>query len=88
MERANLAAADAAGLLDIAADVVEGALGALEKYFARGGEAHGTGCAVKERAAENLLEFADLLRKRGLGEMKALRRAAEVQFFRDGYEVP
>ena len=44
--------------------------------------------AVEETHAQLLLELADLLADRRLGDVQALRRAAEVQFLSDGDEVP
>ena len=37
--------------------------------------------------SQHLLEFADLLRERRLGQMQALRCAAKVQLFCDGDKV-
>ena len=42
---------------------------------------------MEEPDAEVLLEATDLLTERGLRDVKALRGSAEVQLFRDGYEV-
>ena len=47
MEGADFSAADAAGLFDVALDVAEGALGALEEVLACGGESDRTRCAVE-----------------------------------------
>jgi putative acetyltransferase len=87
VERAELAAADGAGFVEVALDVAEGAPGAVEKGSARGGEADGARGAEEERRAEYLFELADLLRERGLGEVEAQGGASEVKLFGDGYEV-
>jgi hypothetical protein len=86
-EEADLAAADAAGLVEVLLDVAESAAGALEEDLAGAGEADGAGGASEEGVAEDILELADLLGEGWLGEVEALGGATEVELFGDGYEV-
>src|SRR4051794_31478973 len=60
----------------------------LEQRTARGGQRDAALRAVEEPDAELLLELADLLADRRLGDVEPLRGAAEVQLFGDGDEVP
>ena len=66
VERADLAAADAAGFVDVALDVAQGAACALEEGDAGVGEGNGAGGADEESVAEDLFELADLLGERRL----------------------
>jgi hypothetical protein len=43
--------------------------------------------AQEQRRAERLLELADLVAERRLGDVQARGGAAEVKFLRDGQEV-
>jgi hypothetical protein len=75
-------------------DVVAGGLefakdraGAGEKRFPEFGETNGTPQAVKEAGAEFVLEFAYLLRERGLRDVGLLGAAAEAAGVDHGAEV-
>ena len=81
VQRADLAAAYALRLFDVALDVAQGAPGAFEKCGTGSRQGDGTRGAVEERVAEHLFQLANLLRERRLGKMQAQSRAAEVQFF-------
>ena len=87
VERADLAAADAAGFFEVALDVAEGAAGGLQEGFACSRQRDGAGGSGEEGVAEDLFELADLLGERGLGEVEAEGGSAEVQFLGDGDEV-
>ena len=86
-EEADLATTDTAGFVEVFLNVAQGAAGALEEDFACAGETDGAGGAGEEGVAEDLFEFADLLRERWLREMQALGGAAKVQLFGYGDEV-
>jgi hypothetical protein len=86
-EEAEVSVADAAGFGEVFLNVAQGAAGAIEEDFAGGGEFDRARGSEEERVAEDLFELADLLREWGLREVKAIRGAAEVEFFGDGDEV-
>lgn len=87
VEGADFAAADAAGLVDVALYGAEGTVGAFEEGFAGLGESDGAGGAGEERVAEEIFEAANLLREWGLGDVKPEGGAAEVEFLGYGDEV-
>src|SRR3954451_9931147 len=62
--------------------------GLLEQRPSGDGEHDAARRAVEQPHAELLLELADLLADRGLGDVEAIRRTAEVQLLRDRDEVP
>ena len=61
--------------------------GARKKCFPQIGEADGAAEAVKKTGAKLGFEFEDLLRKRWLGDMGLLGRAAERAGFGNGAKV-
>ena len=87
IERADLAATDAAGFVDVALDVAEGAACAFEEGDAGVGEGDGARGADEEGVAEDLFEFADLLGERRLREVETFGGATEVKLLGDGDEV-
>jgi len=58
-----------------------------EKCFSEFGETHGTAETVEEPRAEFVLEFQDLLRKRGLRDVRLLRGTRERAGVSNGAEV-
>jgi len=86
-EEAGLAAANAAGFGNVLLNRTEGSASAFEEDFAGAGEPDHARGAGEERVAENLFEFANLLREWRLGEMETCGGAAEVEFLGDGDEV-
>ena len=54
---------------------------------ARLGERHLPARPLEERIADLLLQFADLLAERRLGDVQRLRRPREVLMIRDGDEI-
>ena len=84
---ADLAALDAPGLAGRVLDRVEDVARALEEVRAGRGQLDLALVAQQQRRADLLLELADLLAQRRLGHVQPLRRAAEVQLFRDDDEV-
>ena len=64
------------------------AAGLLQHRGARVGQRDAALGAIEEPHAELLLQLADLLAHGGLRDMQALGGATEVQFLRNGYEVP
>jgi hypothetical protein len=88
VERTHFPAADAAGLLDIPLYVAQRAAGALQKRLPGGRQTYGSGRPREEWIAQHLFELANLLGERWLTQVQPLRRASEMQLFRNGYEVP
>ena len=62
-------------------------LGLLEEDLPRRGQAHGPGAAVKELAAQALLQEPDLLGDGRLGQVELLRRLGEAPVLRRRHEV-
>jgi hypothetical protein len=87
VEGADFAAADAAGLVDVALHGAEGAVGAFEERFAGVGEGDGAGGAGEEWVAEEVFEAADLLGEWRLGDVETESGAAEVELFGYSDEV-
>jgi len=58
------------------------------QLFARGRELHAAGRPDQQRAAELLLERADLPAEHGLCDVQLMRRPAEVPLTSDRGEVP
>jgi hypothetical protein len=70
-----------------------GGLGQRQPRFDQEGtagvrELDSTARATEETDSEVALETTNLLTERRLCDMKARRRSTEVQFFRDGDEIP
>ena len=86
-QEADLAAAYAAGFVEIFLDIAESATGALEEDLACTGETDGARGAGEEGVAEDLFEFANLLREGRLGEVQTQGGTAKVQLFGDGDKV-
>src|SRR5258708_886471 len=87
VQRADFAATDAAGFVDVTVDVAQGALGAFEEDPACCGKGDGAGGSFEKGVAEDFFELANLLREGRLSEVKAQSGAAEVEFFGDCNEV-
>jgi hypothetical protein len=86
-EEAFFAATDAAGLVEVFLDALQGAAGAVKKGLAGAGEFDGAGGAGEEGVAEDVFELANLLREWRLGDMKTVGGAAEVQLLGYGDKV-
>ena len=86
-QKTDFAPTDAAGFIEILLDVAEGSAGAFEKDFSCTGETDGARGAGEEGVAEDLFEFANLLREGRLGEVQTQGGTAKVQLFGDGDEV-
>src|SRR4029077_11492794 len=65
----------------------ENSAGARKKGFSQIGETDGAAQPVEQAGAELVFEFEDLLRKRWLGDVGLLGRAAEGAGFGDGAKV-
>ena len=77
----------AARLLQVFIDFTQRAASMIEKGFARTGEFDGAGGSREQRVSNDLFQLADLLRQRRLRQMKAQRRATEMQLLGDSYEI-
>ena len=86
-EEADFATADAACVVEVFLDVMEGAAGAFEEDFFGAGEFDGSRGAGKGGEAEDGFELTNLLREGRLSKIETLGNAAEVELFRNGDEV-
>ena len=87
-EAADLAARRAPRRLDPGLDLVDRALGIPAERCAGGSDPDLTPVAMEELGPDLGLEPLDLLADRGLGDVDAVRRPAEVELVGDGQEVP
>jgi hypothetical protein len=87
-EAQDVHAAEARDIAQQLVELVEQRAAALEEARASGGDGHALRAAVEQLDPEGALEPADLARQRRLGEVEALRRAAEVPLLGDGDEGP
>ncbi len=87
VEEPDFAATDAARDFDVIVDLAERAAGAIEEDFSGRREFDRTRGTGKERVTQHVFEFTDLLRERGLREVKATGGAPEVEFLGNRNEV-
>jgi hypothetical protein len=87
VQGANIAASDAAGLIDIPLHIAQRAAGSLQQGLSGRGETHRTRSSCEELISEQILKLAYLLGQWRLGDMEALCRSAKVQLFRNRNEV-
>jgi hypothetical protein len=87
MQGANIAAPDAACLIDITLHIAQRTTGPLQQSLAGRSETHGARGSGEEWISEQILKLAYLLGQRRLGDMEALCRTAKVQLFRNRNEI-
>jgi hypothetical protein len=87
VQGANIAAPDAACLINITLHITQRTTSPLQQGLARRGEAYGAGGSGEEWVSKQILKLAYLLRQRRLGNVETLGRTAKVQLFRNRNEV-